>query len=79
MITCQRNNTSRISCLKYSLKKKDVALKSADTKTWKCVIPVVFGKQGRLCSQTQLYQLRCFNDYTRQLHVSAPTGHLKFS
>ena len=27
-----------------------------------------------VCIQTQLYQLRCFNDYTRQLHVSAPTG-----
>ena len=22
-------------------------------------------------------KLRCFNDYTRQLHVSAPTGHLQ--
>jgi len=31
----------------------------------------------RVCSQTQLCQLRCFNDYTRQLHVSAPTGHLQ--
>ena len=30
-----------------------------------------------ICSQTQLYQLRCFNDYTTQLHVSAPTGHLQ--
>jgi len=28
-------------------------------------------------SQTQLCQLRCFNGYTRQLHVSAPTGHLQ--
>jgi len=28
----------------------------------------------RVCSQTQLCQLRCFNDYTWQLHVSAPTG-----
>ena len=25
----------------------------------------------------QLCQLRCFNDYTRQLHVSTPTGHLQ--
>jgi hypothetical protein len=25
----------------------------------------------------QQCQLRCFNDYTRQLHVSAPTGHLQ--
>ena len=31
----------------------------------------------RVCSQTQLCQLRCFNDYIRQLHVSAPTGHLQ--
>ena len=31
----------------------------------------------RVCSQTQLCQLRCFNDYTRQLRVSAPTGHLQ--
>jgi hypothetical protein len=31
----------------------------------------------RICSQTQLCQLRCFNDYTRELHVSAPTGHLQ--
>ena len=31
----------------------------------------------RVCSQTQLCQLRYFNDYTRQLHVSAPTGHLQ--
>ena len=30
----------------------------------------------RVCSQTQLCQLRCFNDYIRQLHVSAPTGYL---
>jgi len=22
-------------------------------------------------------RLRCFNDYIRQLHVSAPTGHLQ--
>ena len=45
---------------------------------WKCVIPVVCVKAGKgVCSQTQLCQLRCFNDYTRQLHVSAPTGHLK--
>jgi len=42
--------------------------------TWKCVIPVVRVKTEnwkRVCSQTQLRQLRCFNDYTRQLHVSA--------
>ena len=25
----------------------------------------------------QLCQLRCFNDYTRQLHVSAPSDHLQ--
>ena len=25
----------------------------------------------------QLCPLRCFNDYTTQLHVSAPTGHLQ--
>ena len=31
----------------------------------------------RVYSQTQLCQLRCFNDYTRQLHVSDPTGHLQ--
>ena len=31
----------------------------------------------RVCSQTQLCQLRCFNDYIRQVHVSAPTGHLQ--
>ena len=31
----------------------------------------------RVCSQTQLCQLRCINDYTRQLHVSAFTGHLQ--
>jgi len=30
---------------------------------------------GMVCSQTQLYQLRCFNDYDRQLNVSVPTGH----
>ena len=29
----------------------------------------------RVCSQAQLCQLRRFNDYIRQLHVSAPTGH----
>jgi len=29
----------------------------------------------RVCIQTQLCQLRSFNDYTRQLHVSASTGH----
>ena len=34
-------------------------------------------KLERVCSQTQLYQLSCFNDCTRQLHVSAPTGHLQ--
>jgi len=28
-----------------------------------------------VCSQTQLCQLRCFNDYTRQLHASATNGH----
>ena len=48
----------------------------------KCVIPVVCvrvcvcvcvceWKLERVCSQTQLCHLRCFNDYTRQLHVSA--------
>jgi len=31
----------------------------------------------RVRSPTQLCQLRCFNDYTRQLHVSARTGHLQ--
>ena len=31
----------------------------------------------RVCSQTQLCQLRYFNDYIRQLHDSAPTGHLQ--
>jgi len=31
----------------------------------------------RVRSQTQLYQLRYFNDHTKQLHVSAPTGHLQ--
>ena len=31
----------------------------------------------KVYSQTQLCQLRCVNDYTRQLHVSAPTGHLQ--
>ena len=36
-----------------------------------------FGELERVCSQTQLCQLRYFNDYTRQLHVSAPTGHLQ--
>ena len=35
------------------------------------------GALERVCSQTQLCQLRCFNGYTRQLHVSAPTGHLQ--
>ena len=30
-----------------------------------------------VCSQTQLFQLGCFNDCTRQLHVSAFTGHLQ--
>jgi len=37
----------------------------------------IFWDLERVCSQTQLYQLRCFNDYTRQLHVLAPTGHLQ--
>ena len=46
-------------------------------KPWTCVIPVVCVKLERVCSQTQLCQLRCFNDYTRQQHVSAPTGHLQ--
>jgi len=31
----------------------------------------------RVCSQTQPCQLRSFNNYTRQLQVSAPTGHLQ--
>jgi len=31
----------------------------------------------RVHSLTQLRQLGCFNDYTRQLHVSAFTGHLQ--
>ena len=39
--------------------------------------PLCVWKLERICSQTQLYQLRRFNDYTRQLHVSAPTGHLQ--
>jgi len=34
-------------------------------------------KLERVCSQTQLCPLRCFNDYTRQLHVLASTGHLQ--
>jgi len=36
-----------------------------------------FVKLERVCSQTQLCQLSCFNDYTRQLHVSAFTDHLQ--
>ena len=31
----------------------------------------------RVCNQTQLCHWRRFNDYTRQLHVSAPTVHLQ--
>ena len=42
-----------------------------------CVFFFLYACLERVCSQTQLCQLRCFNDYTRQLHVSAPTGHLK--
>ena len=38
---------------------------------------ILKGLLERVCSQTQLSQLRCFNDYTRQLHVSAPPGHLQ--
>jgi len=34
-------------------------------------------KLETVCSHTQLCQLRCFNDCTRQLHVSAFTGHLQ--
>ena len=34
-------------------------------------------KTGKGMYQTQLCQLRCFNDYIRQLNVSAPTGHLQ--
>jgi len=58
--------------------------------TWQCrglcewLVLVLLGESNeiiwkleRVCSQTQLCQLRCFNDYTRQLHVSAPTGHLQ--
>ena len=33
--------------------------------------PLCVWKLERLCSQAQLYELRCFNDCTRQLHVSA--------
>ena len=39
--------------------------------------PLCVWKLERVCSQTQLCQLRCFNDYTRQLHVLAPTGYLQ--
>ena len=39
--------------------------------------PLCVCKLERVCSQTQLCQLKCFNDYTRQPHVSAPTGHLQ--
>ena len=31
----------------------------------------------RVCSQTQLRQLKCFNDYIRQPNVSAPTGQIQ--
>ena len=41
-------------------------------KEWRIVLHLL----ERVRSQTQLRQLRCFNDYTRQLHVSAHTGHL---
>jgi len=41
-----------------------------------CVCVCVW-KLERVCSQTQLCQLRCFNDYNWQLHVSVPTGHLQ--
>ena len=43
------------------------------------LISIIFSSNvylERVCSQTQLCRLRCFNDCTRQLHVSAPTGHL---
>ena len=49
-----------------------VALGSVSSPLCACV-----WKLERVCSQTQLCQLRRFNDYTRQLHVSAPTGHLQ--
>ena len=39
--------------------------------------PLCVWKLERVRSQTQLCQLRCFNDYTRQLHVSVFTGHLQ--
>ena len=39
--------------------------------------PLCVWKLEGVCSQTQLCQLRCFNDNTRQLHASASTGHLQ--
>jgi len=43
----------------------------------KCAIPVVCVRTGKGIIRTKLCQLRCFHDYTRQLHVSAPTGLLQ--
>jgi len=37
--------------------------------------PLCVYKRERVCSQTQLCQLRCFNDYATLLtHISVPTG-----
>jgi len=46
------------------------------TYSWKALIKrrVIL---GLVCSQTQLCHIGVFNDYIKQLHVSAFTGHLQ--
>ena len=44
---------------------------------WKCVIPVVCVSTGKGMQSNTTLSIKMFNDYIRQLHVSAPTGHLQ--
>ena len=41
------------------------------------IIFVLTKELERVCSQTQLRQLRCFNETIRQLYVSGPTDYLQ--
>ena len=66
----KKNRQNSVLCLR-------LRIANWKTKNWKYVIPLCVWKLERVCSQTQLCQLRCFNDYIRQLHVSAPPGHLQ--
>ena len=43
---------------------------------WKCVIPVVCVRTGKRMQTNTTVSIKMFNDYIRQLHVSAPTGHI---